>query len=338
MGAEEEVTHSDTLIPKSGLSKGLERAGEHEENDEQHVDQLDAENKKVDDDSISAKYDIIDKYTLFYRRARKDGEEEQVSKRKEVTSHDNEDDKANETEIVNDKDASSVNSDTTSVNYGEHNVEGDKKDGHQSENVKTNLQQPESETQKDKLEHAKETEITKPTNDIARLDAFTNGYVCPFSKLIETKSTSGFFQFGTGNKELEKTDDVSTTDETQAATDTIAKSWDVQTTIGDDEKLLYENKKCSLAHYDGTEWTTPIPVVLQLIAKKNGNSKRFVCYQVGTGRLQLNTTILATMSVTKLKTRSLIFVGQLIADEKKLAPHRIIFQDQTQRDACHAHF
>ncbi|KAG6439889.1 uncharacterized protein BBOV_IV000185 [Babesia bovis T2Bo] len=162
-------------------------------------------------------------------------------------------------------------------------------------------------------------------------------YVSPFSKLIKTSGNT-FLQAVKKDTEGTVKDEIHKAEDSQTPAEVIVKTWEAHTVIADDETLLFESKNCSVAHYDGNEWTVPIPVTMQLIAKKKGGSKRFVCYQTGTGKLRLNTTILSTMSVTKLKTRSIIFAGQLMANKRKLAPHRIIFQDQSDRDACHKHF
>ncbi|KAK1937317.1 hypothetical protein X943_000965 [Babesia divergens] len=169
---------------------------------------------------------------------------------------------------------------------------------------------------------------------------------------IENKKNENFLESTatTTTEIIDHTNVFSVITDADVTADNAPKSCEIQNSVKDDEVMLYENvgtqikrmkqlqKSCTLACYKDGEWNTPVPVVLQLLEKKTKESKRIVCHQIGTGRLQLNSTMLPTMTMKKLKTKSIIFVGQLISDEATLAPHRVIFQDQTQRDIFLKHF
>ncbi|CDR97900.1 hypothetical protein BBBOND_0403880 [Babesia bigemina] len=140
---------------------------------------------------------------------------------------------------------------------------------------------------------------------------------------LESRTTNSFLEAKVG-EDNPTTEDVGDDSDQLEPAEAAPKTWDLQAALGDGESLLYESvclgaakgkclqKACSLSRYNDTEWSTPMPVVLQIIAKEESDEKRIVCYQAGTGRIQLNTTVLPTMSVNKLKTKSIIFVGQLI--------------------------
>ncbi|ORM39509.1 uncharacterized protein BXIN_2908 [Babesia sp. Xinjiang] len=305
MGSQQDVSSTDATPSSTETSEAL--GTDQECNSTTAVDDTAESSDSIDG---SSKYVIERTYRHFSSKRNKseiDNEQKQQCKRKELDLQADQNSEPKEP-IDNDNTTSEVTQGEDSASKGESSTS------------------------------AKQSDSNKSSIKVVYVATTPSEYVCPFSKLIKSKGTDGFLQCPKVESTAEITDVYEQFDEPHVRAEATQKSWDMQTNILDDEELLYENKMCSVAHFNGVEWTTPIPVVLQLIAKKGRDSKRFVCYQVGTGRLQLNTTILATMSVNKLKRNSIIFAGQLIADEKKLAPHRIIFQDQRQRDACHEHF
>ncbi|GBE62021.1 immunodominant interspersed repeat antigen, putative [Babesia ovata] len=238
------------------------------------------------------------------------------------------------------------------VTPAEHRASRPSDDGSESDATKSNaLEEAKGDTAAadDATAETKDKQEVPTTSSVPAF-GFNKEYVSPFSKLLETKTSGGFLESTKVWGSAPTTENVGAAPEQTDSAEAPQKTWDVQAALQDSETLLFENvclrigkyrcvqKTCNLSRYNDTEWSTPVPVVLQIIAKQDSDSKRIVCYQAGTGRIQLNTTVLPTMSVNKLKTKSIIFVGQLIGDESKLAPHRIIFQDQGQRDACHELF
>ncbi|KAK2197867.1 hypothetical protein BdWA1_000870 [Babesia duncani] len=109
----------------------------------------------------------------------------------------------------------------------------------------------------------------------------TREYTCPFSLLATSSSGDSFFKVN--EKEAEdfnlKTTKVSTP---------IVMSKSSFEEVSDDVKIVYE---CAPE-----------------------KRLRITCHQVGSGRIQLNTRVLPSMSINKLKSRSIIFNGQLISE------------------------
>ncbi|EKX73091.1 conserved hypothetical protein [Theileria equi strain WA] len=206
------------------------------------------------------------------------------------------------------------------------------------------LKRKRDDSEEDDTKRLKPEDVTKSgdkegkvENSILNLYSDTKDFTCPIAKLAQMNPGDGFFKpsqtfgsnavntpFFTGNPEDA---DANTNEPEEKVAVTLESS------ISEDEKLLYEGKEgVKLSVFKDNEWTMATPVIIQLISDKKSEKKRIVCFQCGTGRLLLNTILLPTMSVSKLRTRAIIFNGQSISDNTKLLPHRIVFFDGNIRD------
>ncbi|UKK01652.2 hypothetical protein MACK_002470 [Theileria orientalis] len=183
----------------------------------------------------------------------------------------------------------------------------------------------------DSKSEVKESAEEKPIFDVL---TNTKQFDCPMAKLAKMDSGMSFFDIP--KPELSSNLDPTVGLTLEANDDNTEDNQVVlESSLSESEKLLTELRGCKLSFYKDSEWSLPIPVVTHLILNQDTSVKRLVCFQLGTGRLLLNTVLLSSMSFKKLKNKSIIFTGQTLGENPSLIPHRLLFTDTSARDDFH---
>ncbi|UKJ90836.2 hypothetical protein MACJ_001771 [Theileria orientalis] len=180
------------------------------------------------------------------------------------------------------------------------------------------------------------SEVKESTEEKSLFDVLTHTkeFDCPMARLAKMDSGKSFF-------DIPKPELSSNLDPTAGLTfeanddNTEDNQVVLESSLSESEKLISELRGCKLSFYKDSEWSLPIPVVTHLILNQDTSVKRLVCFQLGTGRLLLNTVLLPSMSFKKLKNKSIIFTGQTLGDNPSLIPHRLLFTDTSARDDFH---
>ncbi|BAM40723.1 conserved hypothetical protein [Theileria orientalis strain Shintoku] len=183
----------------------------------------------------------------------------------------------------------------------------------------------------DAKSEAKEPGEERPIFDVL---THTKEFDCPMARLAKMDSGRSFFDIPKPEvpSSLDPAAGLTLEADGEGAEDNQVV---LESSLSESEKLLTELRGCKLSFYKDSEWSLPIPVVTHLILNQDTSVKRLVCFQLGTGRLLLNTVLLPSMSFNKLKGKSIIFTGQTLGETPSLIPHRLLFSDTSARDGFH---
>ncbi|SIO73748.1 conserved Plasmodium protein, unknown function [Babesia microti strain RI] len=163
----------------------------------------------------------------------------------------------------------------------------------------------------------------------------TNTFETPFSSIAKKVTEDSFFsRIETNRSGKFEGSFESENDKPKGNQYTIVNT----SAFGNDDVPLYEGKCAKIAVFktgEIREWGQSTMTRFNIIRNEKSGVHRLVCFQTGTGRLQLNTEINDNMKIQKIRDKIIIFMGRDTKNQSILVPYKMSFPDKCSRDSFH---